>query len=303
MPIAGSPWDVDVLPGRADYPFSDASGSALAGAVAGVTQTFTIQARDAMGNDKITAAARDDAADEFAVTIAGPGLTSLSASLEYVGAGAYQATYTVLKAGYYELSVLTGGTHIYCGRGEADPCSPFALTVEPGAALASACEEESAPAPEADSLVEAAAGDVGAFAIMSKDTYGNNRWEGGDAFEVLMVLNDDADIAVRGSVEDFHNGSYLVTYTVPVKGFYEMKVTLDGENVRTCTSPVSSTVTRTGQALGFWYDRNFNGRDVYYAPSFCTQAALTLHVVHGPLHAPRARPRSTARSPRSARRP
>ena len=121
-----------------------------------------------------------------------------------------------------------------------------------------------------------AAGDVGAFAIMSKDTYGNNRWEGGDAFEVLMVLADDADIAVRGSVEDFHNGSYLVTYTVPVKGFYEMKVTLDGENVRTCTSPVSSTVTRTGQALGFWYDRNFNGRDVYYAPSFCTQAAPSM---------------------------
>ena len=70
MPIAGSPWEVAVLPGRADYPWSLASGASLTAAVAGVTQTFTIQARDAMGNDKITSAARDDAADEFTVMLA-----------------------------------------------------------------------------------------------------------------------------------------------------------------------------------------------------------------------------------------
>ena len=37
-------------------------------------------------------APRDDAADEFTVTLAGPGLTSLSANLEYIGGGAYRAT-------------------------------------------------------------------------------------------------------------------------------------------------------------------------------------------------------------------
>ncbi|CAM9348575.1 unnamed protein product, partial [Discosporangium mesarthrocarpum] len=43
--IAGSPYDIDVVPGAASYPFTDASGEGLRAADAGVPASFIIQAK------------------------------------------------------------------------------------------------------------------------------------------------------------------------------------------------------------------------------------------------------------------
>ncbi|KAH8055104.1 hypothetical protein JL722_8529 [Aureococcus anophagefferens] len=252
--IVASPFATTVVPGRADYPFTTAEGGSLTAAVAGVRQTFVVTTKDAMGNVRISEAEQDDFADKLVVDIVGP--TILAGSVTYIGDGQYSIAYMPLKSGDYALHVKTGGSDIYCGLGDSDACSPFALDVAPGAATAS--EAESAPAPRMDFLVESAAGDTGSFAIAAKDAYSNDLRTGGDEFSVLLTHREDADVQYRAYITDYNNGSYLATYTVPFAGAYDVYPLLVG--------------ARTTAA--------------YKSPDYCDHAQPILEVVHGPLHAP-----------------
>ena len=248
--IAGSPFATTIVPGRADFPFTTATGAALTAAVSGVKQTFRVTTKDATGNKLIRPLDEDDSADQIAVDILGP--TTLSGRVEYVGDGEYDVTYTALKSGTYELSVKTGGTDIFCGLGDADRCSPFTLTVEPGAATAYTSEAESAPAPGMDYLVEAAAGDTGVFAIQAKDAFSNNLWAGGDDFSVLLTHKTDGDVQYRAFVTDHGNGTYMATYTAPIAGPYDVEITHRGEPLLGCPAP----------SAPYWWQRAYDGVDV-----------------------------------------
>jgi hypothetical protein len=142
-----------------------------------------------------------------------------------------------------------------------------------------------------DSLVEAAAGDTASFSIQAKDTYGNNRLTGGDAFEVMMTHQIYPQIRYRGTTQDVGNGSYVVTYTIPNAGYYDMSVTFGNEAILTCTDAYTFTRPNTnhfdgGQFFGLLFERDYNGIDAYVPPPFCTHEVPTLLVVHGPLHPP-----------------
>ena len=130
-----------------------------------------------------------------------------------------------------------------------------------------------------DSLVEASTGDTASFSIQAKDTYGNNRITGGDAFVTMMTLQSDPDVQYRGTLLDLNNGSYVVTYTVPTAGFYDMSVTYGDEEVLTCTNAYEGE-------KGYLFDRDYDGVDVYVTPPFCTHNVPTLEVVHSALHPP-----------------
>jgi len=173
--------------------------------------------------------------------------------------------------------VKTAGTEIYCGLGEVNKCSPFSLFVEPGLTVAQTTEAESRAAPGMDSLVEAGAGDTGSFSIQAKDTFGNNRITGGDTFVTMMTLQSDPSIQFRGTLLDLANGSYVVTYKVPIAGLYDMLVTYGEEEVLTCIDPYKGT-------KGYLFDRDYDGVDVYVTPPFCTHDMPTLEVVHHALH-------------------
>ena len=79
--------------------------------------------------------------------------------MKYLESGQYRVDFNMLKAGTYQAHVKTVGTDIYCGLGKENKCSPFTLTVSPGATLASNCEVESSFDP-VDNLVEARAGEI-----------------------------------------------------------------------------------------------------------------------------------------------
>ncbi|KAH8092791.1 hypothetical protein JL720_4955 [Aureococcus anophagefferens] len=287
--IVASPFATTVVPGRADYPFTTAEGGSLTAAVAGVRQTFVVTTKDAMGNVRISEAEQDDFADKLVVDIVGP--TILAGSVTYIGDGQYSIAYMPLKSGDYALHVKTGGSDIYCGLGDSDACSPFALDVAPGAATAytseaerksnlqpdfNVSEAESAPAPRMDFLVESAAGDTGSFAIAAKDAYSNDLRTGGDEFSVLLTHREDADVQYRAYITDYNNGSYLATYTVPFAGAYDVYVSHRDEPLLTCVGSYSP----------FWWERAYDGVDVYKSPDYCDHAQPILEVVHGPLHAP-----------------
>ena len=174
--ISGSPFSTEIVPGAADYPFSDfvlIEGKTLTEAVAGERNYFIIQSKDSMGNNKL-----DDSPDEqFVVEIVG---SSSSLTVSYMHDGQYKVEYLLLKARHYKVHVRTGGTDIYCGLGEKNKCSPFDLIVRPGQSIASMCEAESNSS--VDSLVKAIAGEIGVFTIQAKDSFGNNRDVGGYTF-------------------------------------------------------------------------------------------------------------------------
>ena len=201
--------------GAADYPFTDAMGEGLNHAVAG-NNAFTIQAKDAQGNNKITS----QSAMMLQIFLPLISLDQRSKLLTLHTLVMVSMLTDVLKADNYSVFVKTAGTDIFCGRGEEEKCSPFSLTVEPGATVAQTSEAESrisrgVNVTGMDSLVEAAAGDTASFSIQAKDTYGNNRLTGGDAFEVMMTHQIYPQIRYRGTTQDVGNGSYVVTYTIP----------------------------------------------------------------------------------------
>ena len=93
---------------------------------------------------------------------------------EYLGEGKYRVEYTALRSGKWQLSIMAGGTDIYCGLEESQSCSPFTVSVAPGPVIAHSTEAESRLPPYMDSLTEASAGDMGVFYVQAKDTYGED---------------------------------------------------------------------------------------------------------------------------------
>jgi hypothetical protein len=305
--VSGSPYQLTVLPGASDYPYTSAEGAGLAEAVAGEPAFFTIQARDENGNARVSDEAAEDGdflnislyrhnrqlgqlnyADSagLAGSHYNGDLTGFYGAIdtapstmgkpEYLGDGRYRVSYTVLKSGYWKLHVKSGGTDIECGRGSAGACSPFTLFVDPGPTIAQTTEVEGALSPLMDGLVEAAAGDMAYFSIQAKDTYGNNRIVGGDEVRAVLAYDDNRNINYRGHVNDHKNGTYLVTYTVPKAGMYKVDLTIGGQRLNSCTPPVYSPKFRT---------RQYDGLRVYHAPHTCGVEATSLLVVHGPLQA------------------
>ena len=279
--IVGSPFLTTVSPGAADYPYSTFVDEAIEGnrtvTIAGDRTSFYLQAKDSSGNNKLTNGdSQGDAQspeEQFTVEIIGSH-GAVSGDVVYLNSGMYRVDYSVLKAGTYQVHVKTGGTDIYCGLGEKNKCSPFALTVLPGATLASNSEAESSFDP-VDNLVEARAGDTGKIFLQAKDAFGNNRKLGGDDVSAKFQSSLNPDIQYRGNVLDRSDGSYAISYSIPLSGDYIVSITLNGEPVQYCTGP-------NGER---WDSRFYDGIRVYASPSFCSlDDSLTLNVIHRHIH-------------------
>jgi hypothetical protein len=279
--IVGSPFRTTISPGAADYPHSDfiqMPGENRSQAIAGEEATFYLQAKDSTGNNKVTNGdSQGDSQspqEQFTVDIIGEYTTS-SGTVTYLESGQYRVDYTILKAGSYQVHVKTGGTDIYCGLGEENKCSPFALEVLPGETLASNCEAESSFDP-VDNFVEARAGDVGKIYLQAKDAFGNNRASGGDEFIVTFKSVINPDIRYRGNVVDRDDGTYVISYSIPLAGSYLVSITLDGDRVKYCVGPSGTR----------WHSREYDGVSSYVAPSFCSlDDSLSLNIIHREIHA------------------
>lgn len=138
--IVGSPYTTLVVPGAADYPYTNAFGSGLSSATAGSIGVFYIQTKDALGNNKTTEYEHVDPNDLLSVMLSGSNGVAYYGELEYIGQGMFQASYIALKSGTFLVTIKMGGYDIYCGLGESNKCSPFTLVVAPGVTVASMCE-------------------------------------------------------------------------------------------------------------------------------------------------------------------
>eukprot|EP00804_Cyclotella_cryptica_P021433 CCRYP_005783-RA/>CCRYP_005783-RA protein AED:0.00 eAED:0.00 QI:831/1/1/1/1/1/3/2372/6166 len=278
--IVGSPFLTNVSPGAADYPYSgfiEVPGEDRSAAIAGERTSFYLQARDSSGNKKLTNGdAQGDVQtpeEQFTVEITGTH-GSMSGDVTYMSSGQYRVDFIVLKAGTYQVHVKTGGTDIYCGLGEEQKCSPFTLTVLPGATLPSNCEAESSFNP-VDNLVEARAGDTGKIYVQAKDAFGNNRRTGGDEIVAKFKSLAHPEIQYRAHILDRGDGSYVISYSIPLAGHYLVSIQVNGEPVKYCIGP-------SGER---WDSRHYDGKRVYSSPSFCSlNEKLTLSVIHRDIH-------------------
>ena len=136
--------------------------------------------------------------------------------------------YTLTVAGDYTISIVMGGTHIQCGLGDADACSPFTIHAEP-AEMSFETTDTAGPG-----LFNAVAGDVHTFTVTAYDTYGNRIPHGGDELDVTVVHTDASlELVYPGHVQDMEDGTYVVTYTVEVVGLYEVHILHDGQHILT----------------------------------------------------------------------
>ncbi|KAJ0394774.1 hypothetical protein ATCC90586_000434 [Pythium insidiosum] len=273
--VVGSPFAIDVTPGATDFPYTTAFGDGLSAATAGVPAAFVIQARDQNGNNKTLGG------DEFRVTInSATALLAPFAEPEYLGNGQYRVQYLPGVSGTYQLSIQTlDGSEIQCGRGQSAACSPFAVTISPGATTpqtSQALGVATSTYGVLDPLVEAVAGEAATFLIQARDTYGNARWTAGDdPFETTLVLTTDRSVAYRSSVLRVAGaatfGRYEVQYSVPRAGTYELQSTLRKAPILMCPTGVVAACLPLG------------------SPS-------VLKVVHSALHAPSSTVDDTATS-------
>merc|ERR1711871_1578225 len=135
-PIIGSPFNTAVVPGAAEYPYTDAYGDGLANAISGTPAQFFIQTKDSRGNNLTHNYEFVDPTDLLSVkitsTLNGGEHTVYYADLEYLGNGLFSASYLPLRAGPYVVDVKMGERDIHCGKSESSKCSPFNLYIKPG---------------------------------------------------------------------------------------------------------------------------------------------------------------------------
>ena len=274
FPISGSPYSTQVLPGTAAYPFTDAYGVGLSSAITGKLASFFVQTKDSNGNNQTTDYELTDPTDVFDISIVS-GPTIYNPDIAYVGNGLFYVTYTPLKAGNYYIQIQMGDRDIYCGRGEAHKCSPFALTVNPSPTVPSISEIESPSGEAMDYLVEAVAGEYGVLYIQAKDAFGNNQNVGGDKFSVKFINQNIQSIQYAGKITDNGDGTYTVRYTIPVAGYYSVLSTLATSNITD-----EFILSCVAASAPFIYSREYNGLSIYKHPNFCSTAVPTLHVVH-----------------------
>ena len=198
-------------------------------ATAGETASFIIQAKDASGNNKTQDYVFEDLDGNLVEVVVESldGATTVTAPAEYIGDGQYEVSYMPTVSGTYTVSVVMGGTDIYCGLGAAEKCSPFELYVEPGATSYTTTTVSGL------GLSDAEAGVPAVFNIHAFDIHGNSQTSDGDQFEVLLVSTDDAAIQYKGVVVDLGDGEYEVTYSIPLKGTYRVSVVFESQELYT----------------------------------------------------------------------
>jgi hypothetical protein len=142
------------------------------------------------------------------------GTSELEANLTYCGRGIYKFDFTPTISGHYQVSVQLGGRDI--------PGSPFPCFVEEG------MTDVDKVAASGMGLLCTEAGIPASFTLYARDTFGNVRSTGGDAFMVTVV----GPVSFDAVVVDRHDGTYECTYKTIMCGDYFIHIQLDGKHIR-----------------------------------------------------------------------
>jgi hypothetical protein len=244
--------------------FTTAIGPSVTGAVAGVTQTFTVECRDAFagaafGNLQL-------AGGGCQIAAIGRGASGSAADATFEGTvtdnndGTYLVTYHPESSGsyYFSITAVVAGDDLDVGWYHYDQSvqsnhiagSPFILRVEPG--------EVKAAESHIDVLYveDAIVGQESQVDIWARDVWANRKLVGGDSFEIFLADSSvgdtfghaDGDRNVYGTVIDNNDGTYSGSFTPGtqsgVSGDWQVRLFVNEGGVRTeCKgSPYAVTI-------------------------------------------------------------
>ena len=217
LAISGSPVTLTVNPTTIYGSKCVAVGFNTA-AVAGVAQSFQVQARDYYSNNvatligSVSNAAVTLRSVDYNTVISTGTITDVATK-----AGAYAVVYTSTLSGVYKLHVTLGGVNI--------TGSPFDVTV-------SAASTTTATSCTISGLNMAlTAGDKLNFLIEARDSYGNIRATStAEAF--AATLTSSASVATPLSSTSQNNGTYLVSTVITTADTYSLSVSFGGVAIK-----------------------------------------------------------------------
>lgn len=223
--VAGSPFTVQVLPGRASAARSQVSGAGLATGVAGVPAFAALIARDQHGNLVGGGGApfllRAYHTADPAVVVAG--------TVVDAGDGTYAISWVPERAGAYSVAVTLRGLHL--------PGSPFAAQVTHAAPAASRTVAQG------PGTLHAVSGVSAPVTVLVRDRFGNPHTAPLPApgLSRLGAQLSGTPVAVAGAAQHVGADAHLLHVVPSTAGAQLLRVTLDGEDV--ADSPFLVTVS------------------------------------------------------------
>ena len=219
QPIRGSPFSILVKAGDLNASMSNLDGDGITLATAGITQQFTIVARDKFANiitDKIVNATA------FIQSLLFSPLKNLSLPCNFSASsnGTLLGKYHATVSSTYILQVSFQAVN-FMG-------APSTVSVKAGVAYAGNV------AVSGPGLNNAVVGVPSAFGLKVSDVFGNARSLGGDVFEIALLggwtkLIDGESISsvkISASLLDLKNGSYIASYILTRSGSFTVNVDL-----------------------------------------------------------------------------
>ena len=214
----------------------------LTDSTAGATVGFSLQTKDVYEND----CENEGDYGRISVSIAREGAANAAATtVVNKGSGRYEITYDLTVKGMYTLDVFFDSVKVNGGHAAFEV---FEAQAHSGSSSVSG--------PGVSGVI--VAGKATNFTIVSKDKSGNRLRAGGERFhvEIGRVLNPTTgDVAFisdsQHDIDDNHDGTYSVSYTVYGAGVYKVFVSLAGEQV--AGSPFVSTAVAAGTAASTSY--------------------------------------------------
>ena len=208
--IVLSPFTVNIASGPTSTAQSQLIGLPMT-CTSGVTCTFTLLAKDALGNNRSSTPSTDTVYVSWLNTgtnVSYQGLVSSPSN------GVYYCYFTPTVTGSYSLSVYLNTVRM--------SGTPTTVTVLYGAL--------SSPASTAsiNGVITATAGIAGSFTVTSRDAFGNIINTSGSSYIYTIINSLTGTTAASGSLTGAGNGNYSATFTLNTTGAYTLTVTSSG---------------------------------------------------------------------------
>ena len=221
--IPSSPFTVTVAPAATAPAQSQLIGLPTAGCTSGVTCTFLLVSKDALGNNRSTTASTDTVYVSWLNYGTGVSYQGLVSSPSY---GVYYCYFTPTVTGLYRLSVYLNSVLM--------AATPLNVSVTYGAL--------SSPSSTASisGAISATAGVASAFTVTSRDQFGNIIGTTGASYTYIITNSATGVTATSGSLTAAGSGNYTTTFTLNTVGTYALAVSSSG--VAVSGSPFTVTV-------------------------------------------------------------
>ena len=211
--IPSSPFTVVVVPAATSAGQSLALGLPT-GCTSGVTCSFYVQARDALGNNRSATPSGDTVYVSWVNTAAGG--ASYQGLVSSPSAGLYYCYFTPTVVGNYKL-------YAYLNSVLLNATTPFAPVLVTYGALSAPASTASLSSP-----VAATAGVAVPFTVTSRDAFGNVISTGSASYAYAVTAVSTGAAYASGALTNAGSGFYVATVTINPAGAYSLAVTSGG---------------------------------------------------------------------------